>query len=72
MNTKLTVQAVAAFNAGKIEQSGLLFWRAAHLRLPIARCTTMPFIYPTMRCTSPLEAANTRRSGSGVRPSCII
>lgn len=30
MNTKLTVQAVAAFNAGKIEQSGLLFWRAAH------------------------------------------
>ena len=31
MNTKLTVQAVAAFNAGKIEQSGLLFWRAAHL-----------------------------------------
>ena len=31
MNTELTVQAVAAFNAGKIEQSGLLFWRAAHL-----------------------------------------
>ena len=31
MNTMLTVQAVAAFNAGKIEQSGLLFWRAAHL-----------------------------------------
>ena len=31
MNTRLTVQAVAAFNAGKIEQSGLLFWRAAHL-----------------------------------------
>lgn len=30
MNTELTVQAVAAFNAGKIEQSGLLFWRAAH------------------------------------------
>ena len=30
MNTMLTVQAVAAFNAGKIEQSGLLFWRAAH------------------------------------------
>ena len=30
MNTKLVAQAVAAFNAGKIEQSGLLFWRAAH------------------------------------------
>lgn len=30
MNTKLTTQAIAAFNAGKIEQSGLLFWRAAH------------------------------------------
>lgn len=30
MNTKLAAQAVAAFNAGKIEQSGLLFWRAAH------------------------------------------
>ena len=31
MNTKLTTQAIAAFNAGKIEQSGLLFWQAAHL-----------------------------------------
>ena len=30
MNTKLTAQAVAAFNIGKIEQSSLLFWRAAH------------------------------------------
>ena len=30
MNTRLAAQAVAAFNAGKIEQSSLLFWRAAH------------------------------------------
>lgn len=30
MNTKLTSQAIALFNAGKIEQSSLLFWRAAH------------------------------------------
>ena len=30
MKTRLAAQAVAAFNAGKIEQSSLLFWRAAH------------------------------------------
>lgn len=72
MNTELTVQAVAAFNAGKIEQSGLLFWRAAHLAPSYCSLHNYAVYLSGNALYIPIGGGNTRRSGSGVRPSCII